>query len=87
MNRREYLLVCLMEECAEVAQAASKVLRFGLYDEHLGATNQARLMAEITDLSAVIQMLMENDALPHDCDHDAFQAKIAKVTKYLEEDT
>jgi hypothetical protein len=30
MNPTEHLLSCLAEECAEVAQRASKSLRFGL---------------------------------------------------------
>mgnify|MGYP001355265869 CR=1 FL=1 len=30
MNEREYLLVCVMEECSEIQKAASKALRFNL---------------------------------------------------------
>ncbi len=30
MNKTEYLLVCLAEECAEIQQAVDKALRFGL---------------------------------------------------------
>ena len=30
MNKQEYLLTCLSEECAEIQQAVSKALRFGL---------------------------------------------------------
>jgi NTP pyrophosphatase (non-canonical NTP hydrolase) len=53
-------LVLLMEECAEVAQAASKCLRFG-YDtkgpDHYGI-NRKVLASEIGDLLGVV------DALP-----------------------
>ena len=43
------MLIC-QEECAEVAQAISKVFRFGVDGEHLGATNRERLEEEIGDL-------------------------------------
>ena len=36
MNRTEHLLACLAEECAEVAQAVGKALRFGLDDGYPG---------------------------------------------------
>jgi len=32
VKQHEYLLTCLMEECAEVQKAATKALRFGLDD-------------------------------------------------------
>lgn len=33
MNATEHLLVCLAEECGEVAKECSKALRFGLDDQ------------------------------------------------------
>lgn len=30
MNKAEHLLTCLAEECAEIQQAVSKALRFGV---------------------------------------------------------
>jgi len=33
MNRTDYLLTCLMEECGELIQECSKALRFGLQDK------------------------------------------------------
>lgn len=58
MTRREYLLICLAEECAEVAQAASKCLRYG-DDEHYegGASNLERLETEVCDLLTLLDML------------------------------
>lgn len=58
MNKIEHLLVCLMEECAEVQQSTSKALRFTLddhYPEHLPVIEMIRL--ELADLVAVVQML------------------------------
>lgn len=45
-------LTILMEECGEVAQAASKCIRF-----NGGADNKGRLSGEIGDLLAIIEIL------------------------------
>jgi len=59
MNRTEHLLSTLAEECAEVAQCASKALRFGLDDAQPGQllTNRERIVSELNDLWAVVEML------------------------------
>lgn len=54
-------LVILSEECAEVIQVASKVLRFGLHDHHPDrptGSNQLDLEIEIGDLLAAVDMLI-----------------------------
>ena len=65
MNRQEYLLVCLGEECDEVALQASKALRFGMGDHEPGkiATNETRILQELSDLMAVVEMLQESGAI------------------------
>lgn len=53
MNQEEYLLVCLMEESSEIAQAAAKSLRFGLDDTHPNRpteTNELDLLTEYYQL-------------------------------------
>ena len=80
MNTTEHLLTILGEECAEVAQRASKAARFGLTEVQPGGTqNNARMIErEMGDLMAVFEMLgfriWEEDKY----------AKIAKVKKYME---
>ncbi len=59
MNRQQYLLICLMEELAEVSQQASKCLRFTTDhcykgDDH---SNLDELAMEWSDLCAIMQML------------------------------
>ena len=66
MTRQEQLLVILMEECAEVSQRASKALRFGLTDPagkepDQPYTNKDRLLMEINDLYAVIDMTFDKE--------------------------
>lgn len=63
MTREQYLLTCLAEECAEVAQAASKAIRFGLDplsgrpEKYRKVNNRGDLEAELGDLLAVASML------------------------------
>lgn len=83
MNKREYLLVKLAEECGEVIQAVSKILIFGAEDEYKGHTNRERLAAEINDLIAVATMLDEELPMPEFGDTKALTNKIDKVEIYM----
>ena len=89
MNRTEHLIACLAEECNEVAQRATKALRFGL-DEiqpEQNLTNFERLFAEFTDLTAVMGMLQEETnhrALVKLNDVATKQEKVRKYMDYAE---
>lgn len=66
MDITNYLLVCLMEESAEIAQSAAKSIRFGLDDSHperVGETNEEDLLEELYQCIAVVEMLQENKNL------------------------
>ena len=52
MNVKETLTI-LSEECAEVIQANSKLIRFGPYDEE----HVAELERELADIMAMILMI------------------------------
>lgn len=97
MTRTQYLLNCLAEECAEVAQRASKAARFGLDEaqldlpEDFGLTNAVRIEHELADLLAVYNMLQfENSGLfvtgvtgaTAIALMDAKQRKVEKYLKY-----
>ena len=61
MNLTEHHLVLLMEECAEVAQRASKQLRFGRDEVQPGQSlsNGERLREELLDVYACVEFLVE----------------------------
>lgn len=80
MTKTEHLLTILAEECAEVAQRASKAARFGLtdIDPETNETATRLLEKELADLMAMVGMLglriREEDK----------EAKVAKVMKWLD---
>lgn len=84
---QKYLLTCLMEECGEVIQIASKMIRFGLDDFHPktgNIQNYQLLTNELNDIRGVIELLKENHVpLPLLDDKAAINAKRVKVMKYL----
>lgn len=86
MNRQEHLLTILAEECAEVAQRASKALRFGLGEVQPGQdlTNAERVVGELTDLLSVVFMLEDEGLLVLKDRQGADAAKRAKVEKFLQ---
>lgn len=96
MNERRYLLVKLIEECAEVQQRATKALTFGMYEsqsqgpstsqlEEAKLNNNERLVQEFTDLIAVSEMLNEHIAKPLTTqDTIGKELKKKKIRKYME---
>lgn len=80
MNHLEHMLTILAEECAEVAQVASKAIRFGMEDHQPGPyeSNRRRLERELADVVAMAEELgleiREEDK----------QAKRARLVKYME---
>jgi NTP pyrophosphatase (non-canonical NTP hydrolase) len=62
-------LIITQEECAEVIQVISKIMRFGL-DE-----NDHRLESELGDLLCMVDLLMEQNII------DPYKLEIAKHAK------
>lgn len=84
MTKSENLLVTLSEECAEVQQAVSKVLRFGR-DNYNPATpqvtNELEVLTEYYQLVAVMEMLIESGVLKQLYGDEITEIKIAKKYK------
>ena len=89
MTENEHLLLCLNEECVEIAKDVDKALRFGLDDINplnpTGPSNKGLIIDELNDLMAVVDILIERNILPHWWQSQHQQtAKRAKVLKHLE---
>lgn len=67
MNKTEYLLTCLSEECAELQQAVSKALRFGLNNRHPDGitTNEQDIVKECIDVIALMELIKEENIIPN----------------------
>lgn len=84
LNHEEYLLTILAEECAEVAQRAAKVLRFGWEETEPGKIqdNRTRLEGELADLLGVYQtMVLQKLVRP--IPEDAIFRKHLRINEYL----
>jgi len=88
MTETEHLLICLNEECAEIAKRVDKALRFGLDDRDPtfeGAEpERLRIQHEINDLMAVVTILENRGIIGLCADPDRSRAKQAKILKFME---
>ncbi len=88
LTPKQYLLTCLSEECAEVVQRCTKALRFGLEEVQEGQLldNRERLIYELNDILAVIELLEEHGLDLSDIGNkeqiDKKKAKLYKYGKY-----
>ena len=86
MDKTEHLLTCLAEECAEIQQAVTKALRFGVDDGHpeKSTTNAQDIAKECVDIVAVIEMLEDEGILEKVGTMRALNEKKIKVLHYME---
>lgn len=85
MTLQEYLLVQLGEEAAEVAHACGKAARFGLNDDYKGKNDRQRLVEELNDLFALVELLQTHNILPLDAyNKQQVASKKEKVRKWME---
>jgi NTP pyrophosphatase (non-canonical NTP hydrolase) len=77
-NRREELLEILAEECAEVIQAKSKQIRFGV-----NAFNQLALETELGDVAGVMKLLIVEGYINPDKIQVLAEEKIAKLANNM----
>lgn len=82
LTKEEYLLDCLIEECAEIIQRATKAKRFGLEEiqKDQPHSNEYRLNYELNDLVGVADLLFEDGW--HD--QDSVDLKKSKVSRYMQ---
>jgi len=86
LNRTEYLLVCLSEECAEIQQAVNKALRFGLDVGFPGSrtTNAEDIAREWVDAIGVMEMLEDDKIIKNIATQKAINKKKIKVGHYMD---
>ncbi len=82
-QEEQYLLTVLMEEAAEIAQAASKSIRFGFDSFHKEGDddNKTQLLKEFNDLVAVMEMIFPDDYLINE---EQIENKKDKVKHFIQ---
>ncbi len=86
MTLLQFLLTKAGEECAEIAQRASKANLFGIHEVQPGQAhdNAERLLDEVMDLQVVLDLLREHgDLPPGPFDPKELAAKRAKVLRFM----
>lgn len=86
MKRVQHFLWILAEECAEVAQRASKASRFSLEEiqEGQALNNAERIMVEYADLVATMEKLVEEGAVAYPTNfQEMVTRKKARIEKFL----
>jgi MazG nucleotide pyrophosphohydrolase domain. len=78
MTKTEELLVILMEECAEVSQESSKLIRFGSETW----ADVLNFEEEIGDLLCMIELCYENDLIDPNSVEEHMLAKREKLKKW-----
>lgn len=82
------ILTILIEECAEVIQRATKLLRFGVLEvqprQHL--TNAERLAGELADLDVLVDMAREEGLVGPIAIELAKANKREKLAYFMQED-
>jgi len=88
VNRLQFLLVKLSEECNDVGKEAAKIIQFGLdsFDpaDPLRLSNRRRLINELLDVLAVMEMLDTESGIGVNIEQsrNAIDHKKRKVEKY-----
>lgn len=88
MNKQEYLLNKLSQECIEVAKEISKALEFGLEDVYESKThksNKQRIESELNDLMGVLQLMVKVNMLDNLAIFNpvGILEKVKKINKYM----
>jgi len=76
-NKAEEILVITAEECGELTQACSKILRHGIDNEL-----KKKLLEEVGDLQCMIDIMIEHDIVSPTDIHDRKFVKRDKLKKY-----
>lgn len=63
-DRNRETLIIAQEECAEIIQIISKILRFGWRDDKYD--NRERLTAEVGDLLCMVDLMIEQNLIEAD---------------------
>lgn len=86
MNKKEYILACISEECGEVSQMVGKCQRFGTDNTKVGrnTSNFEELRKEVHDIVATYEMLCEEMQIESKLSRKIILDKKKRVNFFME---
>jgi len=84
-EKQDEILTILIEECAEVIQAATKIKRFGLDSNNQGINehdNHIHMSMEVGDLMAMIKLSEDNGIIDSQTVRNSATQKLYKLDKF-----
>lgn len=83
-DKQREVMYITQEECAEVTQAISKILRFGFDTRYPvdGLNNREKLTEEVGDLVAMMRLLIDFGIIDYDLMEKAAEAKMSKLKSW-----
>lgn len=77
MTEQQELLIITMEECGELTQACSKVLRMGM-----NTTNYDQLVEELGDVQCMINLILGSELVTEEDVNKRVRTKVKKLRTY-----
>lgn len=86
LSQKQYLTDCIAEECAEIIQRCSKILRFGPDEIQPGheLNNTQRLELELNDLVGVLEMAYAAGVIVGQPNRIHIEMKKRKLEQFME---
>ena len=82
MNKLQELMVITMEECGELTQQCSKVLRKAETVEDVSESQRQKLMEEVGDVYCMIDLIIDSGLMTEDEIYARAQIKAEKLKKW-----
>ncbi len=88
MNKTEYILSCVAEECSEIIKACEKAKRFGLHDFDCNSENETTnlecIIGEFNDLmGAYVKMVRMGIVKEGALDTKIINQKVTKIEHFM----
>ena len=82
MDKITQLMIITMEECGELTQVCSKLLRKRHTDKEISAETIGKLTSEVADVMTMIELMTEHGLVKHDDIVDGIERKRDKLRRW-----
>ena len=82
MDRTTQLMIITMEECGELTQVCSKLLRKRHTDKEISEETIGKLTSEVADVMCMIELMTEHGLVKHDDIIEGIEKKRDKLRRW-----